>query len=129
MKVFGRYLRYRLKSSALRSVIITVISLLFTQNILRSSAVASDEHLYWNDSCIGTISVILAMLASIIPILETKYFKNRRNLDTLYFFPIKRSKMALVHYLCGLIQMTFAYTVTYFAAFAFLAINMGISVL
>ena len=55
--------------------------------------------------------------------LENMGFKNRRNLDTLYFFPIKREKMAAAHFFGGFIQCIFIYTVTFAISGIYLAIN------
>jgi hypothetical protein len=65
-------------------------------------------------------AVMLGIFCTLIPILETSAFKNRRNLDTLYFFPIKRWKMALTHYLSGLIQVVVIYMVPFFTAWIYL---------
>lgn len=122
MSVFGRYLKYRLKDSALRSIILTVFSVLTTLNTV-ANANSYKANVSINDSCLSYLCGILIIFSTLIPMLETKCFKNRPNLDTLYFFPIKRVKMAWVHYLSGLIQMAFIYTVTYFSAFIYLAVK------
>ena len=55
--------------------------------------------------------------------METSGFKNRRNLDTLYFFPITRWKMAVVHYLSGFIQVCVIYTVSFLSSYIYLVLN------
>ncbi len=124
MNTFGRYLRYRLKDSWLRSVIMTVLATMLSQNIISSLATFhSESEIRYCSSGISVLATVLCIFATLIPFMETKCFKNRRNLDTLYFFPIKRSRMALAHYLSGLIQLSFLYTVTFFTAFIYLEIN------
>ncbi len=121
MKTFGRYLIYRLRQSALRTAVFTVLSVLLSQAIIYDCNNYSE--IEFNQTGIFTLAILLGIFSTLIPILETMCFKNRRNLDTLYFFPIKREKMALVHYLSGFIQVAFIYTVTFIAAFTYLALN------
>ncbi len=124
MSTFGRYLRYRLKETTLRNIIFTVLCVLFTQKIMMEDykfVVAYDFDPKYASCCLSSLTAIMCIFASIIPLLETRCFKSRSNIDTLYSFPIKRHKMALAHYISGIIQFTFIYTVTYFAAFAYLS--------
>lgn len=119
MKVFKRYLCYRLENSALRTIVFTVISAILTWiTVSESTGRMSVEY---NETGIYILAVVLGALCTLIPILELSAFKNRRNLDTLYFFPINRGKMALVHYISGFIQILFAYTITFVVAYAYLA--------
>ncbi len=122
MSVFGRYLKYRLKDSALRSIVMTVVSVLITQSIIKDTT-KIHFGVESASSGIASLTFVICALATVLPFLETKRFKNRRNLDTLYFFPIKRSSLAWAHYLSGIIQMTFVYAVTTIAAYIYLASN------
>ncbi len=123
MKILRDYLWYRLKQSALFTAIFTVLSVLLTQTWIGDCIRYTEpDQMRFNSCGLEFLAIILGIAATVIPFLEMRGFKNRRNLDTLYFFPIKRGKMALVHYLSGLIQMTFIYTVTYAAA-AILLVN------
>ena len=121
MKTAYRYLCYGLKKSLLRTVIFTVIAVIISMMIIRSDALTG--YVQYRETGIYILATLLGVIATILPILELSEFKNRRNLDTLYFFPIERKKMALVHYFSGLIQMTAIYTVTYGIAFIFLLLN------
>ena len=121
MKILKRYLCYRLESSALRTVVFTVISAILTWNTV--SDCTDGGAVEYNETGIYILAVVLGALCTVIPILELSAFKNRRNLDTLYFFPINRGKMALVHYISGFIQVLFAYTVTFGVAYVYLAAN------
>ena len=90
------------------TLVFTVLGLLLTNFVVR------DELSLTN---IGTglyiLAVILGIACTLIPMLETDCFKNRRNLDTLYFLPISRFKLALAHYLSGWIQIMVIYTVSF----------------
>ncbi len=125
MSTFARYLGYRLKNTAFRILVITVMS------VIISLIVISDEialYRYYldtadTDCCMYMLTVVLCIVGTLIPMLETSAFKNKRNLDTLYFLPIKREKLASVHFLSGFIQVLFTYTVTYLIASIYLCIN------
>jgi hypothetical protein len=69
------------------------------------------------------LATALCIIASIVPLFELSGLKNRRNLDTLFFFPIKREKMALVHFISCFAQVAAIYTVTWAASYLWLALN------
>ncbi len=124
MKAFWRYLRYRLESSALRTLVFTALSVMLSQSVISDAISYYDvESIKYVDSGIYILAVVLGIVCTLIPILENMGFKNRRNLDTLYFFPIKREKMAAAHFIGGFIQVAFIYTVTFVVAAVFLATN------
>lgn len=111
MKTFGRYLTYRLKQSCLRTLIFTILSVLLTQAVILDELSQN-----YKQSGLYIVAVILGILCTIIPILETAEYKNRRNLDVLYSFSISRGKLAVLHFLSGWIQIIVSYTVTYLCA-------------
>ncbi len=119
--IFGRYLAYRLEKSALRTLIITLISVAVTLNTVAGGVRYSDFRS--NHTSLYMQAILMGVLCTLIPMLETACFKNRRNLDTLYFFPIKREKLALAHYLSGFIQVTIIYSFTFFASYLYLLLN------
>ena len=121
MTAFGRYFLYRLKSSLWRTVFLTLLSLVFALSV--ADDCTSAQTVEYKTTGIYILALILGVFATLIPILELSGFKNRRNLDTLYFFPISRGKLALVHYLSGLAQIFVIYSVSFFSVWAFLAIN------
>lgn len=121
MKTAYRYLSYELKKNLLRTVIFTVISVVLCLMVMRSEATTGDVQ--WRSTGIYMLAIVIGVLATVMPMLELSEFKNRRNLDTLYFFPIERKKLALVHYLSGLIQVAAIYTVTFAVSFIFLLLN------
>ena len=121
MSTFGRYLTYRLKNSVLRTLIFTLLSVIYT---LSSVSISIDyEAVEMRTTGIAVLATLLGILCTVMPMLETSGFKNRRNLDTLYFFPITRQKMAVVHYLSGFIQACAIYTVTFITSFVYLLVK------
>lgn len=121
MKIFGRYLGYRLEKSALRTLVLTIIAVVFNWVVV--SECINRINIYNNETGIYMLAIILGCLCTVIPILELSEFKNRRNLDTLYFFPIKREKLAAVHFLSGFIQVAVVYSVTFFSSWIHLALQ------
>lgn len=121
MSTFGRYLTYRLRNSALRAAVFALISVILTLNTV---ATAVDyEDVAFRSVALPVFAVLLGLLCTVMPMMETTGFKNRRNLDTLYFFPITRRKMAIAHFLSGLIQAFAIYTVTFWTSFLYLVIR------
>ncbi len=121
MKVFRRYLNYRLKQSLLRTVVFTALSVMICLSVTSdciSLRLPEDK-----TTGLYMLAVILGAFCTLIPLLELSAFKNRRNLDTLYFFPINRGKMALVHYLSGLLQIFAIYTVSFLSVFILLLVR------
>ena len=118
MKIFGRYLAYRLKQGALRTLIFTLLSLMLIMVVVPAGIDSS--YIEYHDTSLYMQAIILGVFATLIPILETSAFKNRRNLDTLYFFPIKRMTMALVHYISGFIQVVVIYSIPFFTSWIYL---------
>jgi hypothetical protein len=121
MTAFKRYVLYRIKNSILRTLIFTILSILVTQTVIRDCI--DLRRVEDRTSGLFIFATILGIVASLIPFIELAGFKNRRNLDTLFFFPIKREKMALAVYISGLFQVIVIYTVTYVAGALFLATN------
>ena len=120
MKTALRYLRYGLEKSLWRTIIFTVISVSITIITVRSNISGSEDR--YKTSGLYMLAVMISVFAAIIPMLELSEFKNRRNLDTLYFFPIERKSMALVHFVSGFIQLAVIYTVTFASHFIYLLI-------
>ena len=121
MTTFKRYVLYRIKNSILRTLIFTILSILVTQTVIRDCIDLS--RVENRTSGLFIFATILGIVASLIPFIELGGLKNRRNLDTLFFFPIKREKMAIAVYVSGLFQVIVIYTVTYVAGALFLATN------
>lgn len=120
MTSFGRYLCYLLKKSWLRTGVFTVMGILVTRIATMTGNLASVQY---RDVGLAMHATVLAVVCTLIPMLELSAFKNRRNLDTLYFFPIKRSKMALAHYIGGFLQVVTVYSIPFFSAWIYLALQ------
>lgn len=123
MKVFGRYFNYRLKQGALRTLVLTLISLVITITIVDDCC--SMRAVPYRTTGIYMLAIIVGAFCTLMPFLELSGFKNRRNLDTLYFFPISRGKMALAHYLSGLVQVFVIYSVCFFSTWGLLALSQS----
>lgn len=118
MTTFWRFLYYRLKSSALRTVIFTVLSTAIC--LLGIYMENKSDNVEFCQSGLYMLATALCIIANIVPLFELAGLKNRRNLDTLYFFPIGRKKMATVYFLSGWMQVVFIYTVTFIASLIWL---------
>ena len=122
MNTFKDYLKYRLKSSLLRTVAFAVIALVITYygvspalGYMDFPAGYEGEYnvealVYAGYLELSGVSQILAIAAAAIAVLETAGFKNKRNLDTLYSLPLSRFQLALAHYLNGALQVFAIYT-------------------
>lgn len=122
MSSFKKYLLWKLKTSALRTVLFTVLAVMLILPVI-SDAIDYRNNLSHSNCGISNLAILLGILCTVIPIIELSGFKNRRNIDTLYFLPIRREKLAAAHYISGFLQMFFIYTVAFFATYAYLAIS------
>ena len=118
MKIFSKYLGYRLEKSVPRTLIFAIIALAI--NFVTVSESIGRSSVAYNETGIYILAIILGGLCTLIPILELSDFKNRRNLDTLFVFPINRWKMALVHYVSGLVQTVSVYSLCFFSTWIYL---------
>lgn len=116
MTAFKNYLGYILKRSALRTVVFSLFSLITTVISVGEAVKPYSLVRYDGTTGIEVLATMLGIFATVIPVLETAGFKNRRNLDTLYFLPINRFNLALAHYISGLIQLLVIYTVSFIGA-------------
>ena len=103
MKIIKKYFLHRIKKALplmlvfmASSAIITALSVHSNLDFIEAKDMRLN--LWW-------ASAFLSLFAMLIPVLECSEFKNRRNLDTLYSFPISRVKMAISVYLSGLFQL------------------------
>ena len=121
MTTFKRYFVYQLKQSTLRTIVFTVLSVMMCLSAVNSGI--SYVYDFYKTASLESVATVLGVLCFLIPILELSGFKNRRNLDTLYFFPIRRERMALAHYLSGLAQILVVYTVSFVSLWITLVIK------
>lgn len=117
MTTFKNYLLYRLKNSVIKTLIFSFSSLIISIWGVNLCIKETSDYLYGSaETGIYILAIILGVFSTLIPMLETSEFKLRRNLDTLYFLPISRFKLALTHYISGFIQVFVIYTVSFIGA-------------
>ena len=109
MTSFKNYFNYILKKSRSRLLITLVIALLITVSTVDTYIYDYEEYHSVNIS-FGWIAIILGFLCALTPILELEGFKNRRNIDALFSFPVSKFKMGLAHYLNGIIYIVSTFT-------------------
>lgn len=114
----------------MRIPVITVIAILFVPSII-NTGIESYVDLYlvdgkyavegFSSACPSNLFILLVLvsvLGFIMPIMELSPLNNRKNLDTLYSFPVNRVSIALAHYLNGLIHIVIPYTASFLSALA-----------
>lgn len=121
MKSFRRYLAYRIEKALPSTLVFSIIALIITFSVIPDGI--RYERLENNSTGIEMLAIILGGLCLLVPMLELSDFKNRRNLDTLFVFPISRFKMALAHYINGLIQILAVYSLCFFSSWIYLEIK------
>ncbi|MBQ1258807.1 MAG: ABC-2 transporter permease [Clostridia bacterium] len=109
MKHFNKYMLYRLKSSAIRTLILTLIAsvFVFVLCIETISVLRYENGRYYQNSATDSAGVVMLALSVLLPILETYSLKDGKTLDVVFSLPIKRRSIAAAHYLSGIIQLIF----------------------
>lgn len=117
MKTCASYFKYSLKKVLVEMLTLTVFALLLVHFSVSQSIV------HWkadgvldirrSDLCLWVPSAILGVLAVVLPLLRLSTFKSRRNIDTLYSFPLSRRKMVAVQLGMGIGEMFCAFTLSY----------------
>ena len=117
MKTCASYFKYSLKKVLVEMLTLTVFALLVVHFSVSQSIV------HWkadgvldirrSDLCLWVPSAILGVLAAVLPLLRLSAFKSRRNIDTLYSFPLSRRKMVAVQLGMGIGEMFCAFTLSY----------------
>ena len=119
MTSFKNYFNYIFKKSRSRLLITLVIALIISVSTV-------DTYIYEGadfrnvDVSFGWIATILGFLCFLTPILELEGFKNRRNIDALFSFPVSKFKMGLSHYLNGLVYIVSTFTLCSIYTFFYL---------
>jgi len=125
MNTFNDYLKYRLRSSLLRTAAFAVIALILTYYSIEPSLgmwgkdgeiyatyyYEIEGGIYKGYLDMSSISSFLVIASAAIAALELYGFKNKRNLDTLYSLPLSRFQLALAHYVSGALQVFAVHTV------------------
>ena len=119
MTSFKNYFNYIFKKSRSRLLITLVIALLITVSTV-DMYIYEDVDSRSADVYFGWIATILGFLCYLTPILELEGFKNRRNIDALFSFPVSKFKMGLAHYLNGIIYIVSTFTVCSIYTFFYL---------
>ncbi len=107
---FSRYLRYSLTDALPRTLVFTIIMVLYTYFSDNPHPVSdgSDWDIRYIHTCLETSGALVLILAAIIPMFELYKLKRRRGLDLFFSLPVTRMQMAAAHYLSGFIQLLFA---------------------
>ena len=131
MKSFRKYFSHHFKESLMRTLVMTVLAALLAFTFATFSKVLRYNYQPYGyaepfdlvvsvSGSVSVLGIVAAILSTVIPILELVGFKNRRNMDSLLALPISRTKMALAHYLNGIVELIFANGL----CFALVAIKM-----
>lgn len=123
MNSFKKYLLHRLRSTFLLTLVLCILAAI----IMSVTVSLWVGHFYdWIEETkesievrrlridnFGMIIFVLGAACTLMPVVELGDMKNKRNADLIYSLPVSRIKMALAHYLSGLIQIFAIYTVAY----------------
>ena len=130
MNTFKDYIKYRLRSSLLRTAAFAAIALVMTYYYISPSLsiwnvadnIDADFYykvpggIYAGYLDLTFIGVVLIIAAAVITVLEMADFKNKRNLDTFYSLPLSRFQLALAHYISGAVQVFTVFTASVLCA-------------
>ena len=76
---------------------------------------------YTYNSCLGMPTFVLALLCTVLPIMQFSYRMQTRSVDLWYSLPVSRKQFTLVRLLVGLIVVFVAYTLGYWLCVAIVA--------
>ena len=123
MKSFNKYLMHRLKSTFFLTLALCILAAIIMSVSVSMWVGNFYEWIDYTKESIevkrlridnfGMIIFILGAAVTVMPVVELGDMKNKRNADLIYSLPVSRLKMALAHYLSGLIQIFAIYTVAY----------------
>lgn len=114
------YFLYLLKSSKWMITILTIVGIILYIPSLVSSGINPNTNMLY-DTQLGVIAFYLAAACTLVPIYEFTYMKRKRNLDSMYSFPIRRHHIAILKYIIGFIEIVIPYTICYFLGFLVVA--------
>ncbi len=124
---FFKYLRYRLRLSAVRNVTLSLLAacalILEAARENPYSQIGNELMQYKSHTDLYHTATITFLFAVACAVLETAPFKNRRELDLLYSMPIERRRLILAHYLSGLIQVFFSASLPFFGYWLYMGIH------
>ncbi len=106
-----KYFAYELKKSIFA---IASIALIMTAITVTAILTHRYEHYGRVESGIGTVSVMVGLLAAVVPVFMLSYKMKKRSVDLYYSLPLRRGQILRVKYLIGLIAVYAPYTVAFF---------------
>jgi len=119
MTHFKKYLSHRLRSTAFRTLVITLIATVLACAVVGIALSRSFAEKTQSSIC-GTVSPrnistdievligVMTVLATLYPILETYHLKSTKTLDVVFSLPVTRTDIARAHYICGFISLVFS---------------------
>ena len=116
MNTFGKYFRYHFKESLLRLVIEAAIALILAFSLVYVSENSETGYVYLDLDARSPFFVTF-----VIAMAELWQFKSRPAFDLFYSLPIKRTSLALAHYLCGALHVAVVVAVNLLMTFFRLA--------
>ena len=111
-----RYALYHFKKTVFRFVLMILYSIVVVNASIHSSYFTysqGSQRVEVNSFSLDAFGVNILILGFLVAILEFAEFKNRRNLDTWFSFPLNRWKIGLIHFINGAVQLIVAHTISY----------------
>ena len=108
MGASGRYALYHFKHTLVRLAVIIIYAIV-TVNYFFHQEYGYDFHEFSH----FIFAINFTVLAFIVVNFEFSPFKNRRNLDSWFSFPISRTRLILTHALNGAAQLFIVHTISY----------------
>lgn len=96
------YAKKRIIIIGIISIILILLSLIMFQG---GFIYGTGEYVYIHNNPINTIGALSIILSIIVPIFEFSFKMRKVGIDEFYKFPIKRSKLFLVKYIVGLLEV------------------------
>lgn len=116
MTYFKRYFTHRLRTTAFRTLILSIIAAVLSNAITSTSCSTGG-----GNSGIGTVTIFIAIAAILVPMLEIYQLTQRRTLDLVFALPVTKKQLAIAHFLSGLVQYAVIGTATYVASIVAIA--------
>lgn len=114
MNIEMRYFIYHFKKTLIRLAILSMAAITMTLSVVYSYESWNSGKVY--SLSFGGMMFLLAAMGVILPLLEIGDFKNKRNLDSWFSFPIERWKILLIHILNGAIHIAIAFSIAVIVA-------------
>ncbi|MBR6484791.1 MAG: hypothetical protein IKT14_07195, partial [Clostridiales bacterium] len=112
MDLVKRYSIYHFKKTLIRFAVILLYCLVVVNFGVHNSYDSWDgtTYHYFSLSCYGVSMLLMCFVAAVM---EFSEFKNRRNLDSWFSFPLDRWKIALIHFVNGAVEIIVAHTLSF----------------